>query len=300
MHTSRGDGVASIKRRRHNPSGDGVRKMMTASGCGRLKRGSRIIYMAMASVISAKNQEIVQGDRVNIQSRNSGNDGRNTRHSYVQEEIIEGNNVQNDAINIQITLLTTSSGTAANVQCYNRSEKSHYVRNCPKPRNDFLFANASRMEEIKELSANICLIARIQPTNFDSDAGPSYDFEFLSELNALYEDFVPQKEFSAEQKYFSSSFISSENPSNASSSSSPSETKSTMDKVEKIQRDSIEIQEGGEALMKNRYQELSRMRENIDEEAVLSSERYGWATQIGRKKPAKGLRSQMCSQMFAD
>ncbi|GKB26138.1 hypothetical protein Tco_0865539 [Tanacetum coccineum] len=90
MHTSRGDGVASIKRRRHNPSGDGVRKMMTASGCGRLKRGSRIIYMAMASVISAKNQEIVQGDRVNIQSRNSGNDARNTRHSYVQEEIIEG------------------------------------------------------------------------------------------------------------------------------------------------------------------------------------------------------------------
>ncbi|GJZ60444.1 retrovirus-related pol polyprotein from transposon TNT 1-94 [Tanacetum coccineum] len=115
------------------------------------------------------NQEIVQGDRVNIQSGNSG--------------------------------------TAANVQCYNRSEKSHYARNCPKPRvwdskyfmeqmllakhdkvgvilideqNDFLFANASRMEEIKELSANICLIARIQPTNFDSDAGPSYDFEFLN------------------------------------------------------------------------------------------------------------------------
>ncbi|GJT21266.1 hypothetical protein Tco_0891203 [Tanacetum coccineum] len=47
-------------------------------------------------------------------------------------------------------------------------------------------------------------------------------------LNALYEDFVPQKEFSAEQKYFSSSFISSENSSNASSPSSPSETKPTV------------------------------------------------------------------------
>ncbi|GJV72266.1 hypothetical protein Tco_1492261 [Tanacetum coccineum] len=47
-------------------------------------------------------------------------------------------------------------------------------------------------------------------------------------LNALYEDFVPQKEFSAEQKYFSSSFISSENSSNASSPSSSSETKPTM------------------------------------------------------------------------
>ncbi|GJS82715.1 hypothetical protein Tco_0749256 [Tanacetum coccineum] len=39
-------------------------------------------------------------------------------------------------------------------------------------------------------------------------------------LNALYEDFVPQKEFSVEHKYFSSSFISSENSSNASSLSS--------------------------------------------------------------------------------
>ncbi|GJV94440.1 hypothetical protein Tco_1546017 [Tanacetum coccineum] len=47
-------------------------------------------------------------------------------------------------------------------------------------------------------------------------------------LNALYEDFVPQKEFSAEQKYFSSSFISSKNSSNASSPYSSFETKPTM------------------------------------------------------------------------
>ncbi|GKF23158.1 hypothetical protein Tco_0075480 [Tanacetum coccineum] len=66
--------------------------------------------------------------------------------------------------------------------------KGHYARNFPKPRvrdskyfmeqmllakqdeaeviltdeqNDFLFADASRMEEIEELSANICLMARI-------------------------------------------------------------------------------------------------------------------------------------------
>nr|GEU37385.1 integrase, catalytic region, zinc finger, CCHC-type, peptidase aspartic, catalytic [Tanacetum cinerariifolium] len=47
-------------------------------------------------------------------------------------------------------------------------------------------------------------------------------------LNALYEDFVPQKEFSAEQKYFSSSFISFENSSNASSPYSSFETKPTV------------------------------------------------------------------------
>ncbi|GJT94657.1 hypothetical protein Tco_1090175 [Tanacetum coccineum] len=47
-------------------------------------------------------------------------------------------------------------------------------------------------------------------------------------LNALYEDFVPQKEHSAEQKYFPSSFISSEYSLNASSPYSSSETKPTM------------------------------------------------------------------------
>ncbi|GJS15322.1 hypothetical protein Tco_0409794 [Tanacetum coccineum] len=48
-------------------------------------------------------------------------------------------------------------------------------------KNDFLFADASRMEEIQELSENIYLMARIQPTNFDSDAGSSSDSAFLSE-----------------------------------------------------------------------------------------------------------------------
>ncbi|GJT68443.1 integrase, catalytic region, zinc finger, CCHC-type containing protein [Tanacetum coccineum] len=86
-------------------------------------------------------------------------------------------------------------------------EKGHYACNCPKLRvrdlkyfmeqmllakqdeagviltdeqNDFLFADASRMEEIKELSANIYLMARIQPTNIYSDARPSYNSAFLS------------------------------------------------------------------------------------------------------------------------
>ncbi|GJX51948.1 retrovirus-related pol polyprotein from transposon TNT 1-94 [Tanacetum coccineum] len=45
-------------------------------------------------------------------------------------------------------------------------------------------------------------------------------------LNALYDDFVPQKELSNEQK-FPPSVISSENPSNKSSSDSSSETKPT-------------------------------------------------------------------------
>nr|GEW35195.1 retrovirus-related Pol polyprotein from transposon TNT 1-94 [Tanacetum cinerariifolium] len=94
--------------------------------------------------LDTRNQEIVQCERVKIQSKNSRNDGRNIRCLYVQEEIIEG------------VILTDEQ-------------------------NDFLFADALRMEEIKELSVNICLMARIQPEIFDSDEGPSYDSTFLDE-----------------------------------------------------------------------------------------------------------------------
>ncbi|GKC17092.1 retrovirus-related pol polyprotein from transposon TNT 1-94 [Tanacetum coccineum] len=118
---------------------------------------------------NTRNQAIIQGDRVNIQRRNSGNAGR-------KEEIVEGSNAPNETGNVQRTLQTSSSGNTSTVQCYNCSGKGHYARNCPKPRvqdskyfmeqmllgkqdeagviltdeqNDFLFADASRMEEIK-------------------------------------------------------------------------------------------------------------------------------------------------------
>nr|GEU37384.1 hypothetical protein [Tanacetum cinerariifolium] len=97
------------------------------------------------------------------------------------------------------------------------NEKVHYARNCPKPivwdskyfmeqmllakqdeavviltdkQNDFLFADALQMEEIEKLSENIRLMARIQPTNFDSDEGPSYDYVFLIEVQTPSTSYV--------------------------------------------------------------------------------------------------------------
>ncbi|GKC33302.1 hypothetical protein Tco_1040596 [Tanacetum coccineum] len=89
--------------------------------------------------------------------------------------------------------------------------KGHYASNCLKPRvrdskyfmeqmllakpdeagviltdeqNNFLFVDASRMEEIEELSAIICLMARIQLANNTSDVGPSYDSAFISKVQS--------------------------------------------------------------------------------------------------------------------
>nr|GEV84327.1 hypothetical protein [Tanacetum cinerariifolium] len=83
---------------------------------------------------NTKNQAVIEGDRVNIQSRNSGNAGRNNRHAYVQEEVVEGSN---ETGNVQRTLWNSSLGNTLTVQCYNCSGKGHYERNCPKPRPEF-------------------------------------------------------------------------------------------------------------------------------------------------------------------
>ncbi|GKB55912.1 putative reverse transcriptase domain-containing protein [Tanacetum coccineum] len=109
---------------------------------------------------NTRNQAIIQGDRVNIQSRNSGN--------------------------------------TSTVQCYNCSRKGHYARNCPKPRvrdskyfmeqmllakqdeagviltdehNDFLFVDASRMEEIEELVSDIDKRTKTKPKTTKPSTG---------------------------------------------------------------------------------------------------------------------------------
>ncbi|GJZ72926.1 hypothetical protein Tco_0637072 [Tanacetum coccineum] len=98
--------------------------------------------------------------------------------------------------------------------CNHSAEKGHYARNCPKLRvrdsnyfmeqillekkdevgvilsneqNDFLIADAAQMDEIGELSTNICMMVRIQLANIDSDEGPSYDSAFISKGKGLWD-----------------------------------------------------------------------------------------------------------------
>ncbi|GJX27045.1 hypothetical protein Tco_0233341, partial [Tanacetum coccineum] len=122
---------------------------------------------------------------------------------------LEGSNAPNETGNVQRTLRTSSSGNTSTVQCNNYSgnpvirsltgfarvrDSKYFMEQMllakqdeagvflTDEHNDFLFADASRIEEIEELSANICLMARIQPANNTSDAGPSYDYAFISEV----------------------------------------------------------------------------------------------------------------------
>ncbi|GJU39751.1 retrovirus-related pol polyprotein from transposon TNT 1-94 [Tanacetum coccineum] len=135
----------------------------------------------------------------------------NTRNQAVVQEVVEGMNATNETANVQRIVRTPTPGNTSTGQCYNCGGKEHYARNCPKPRvrdskyfmeqmllakqdeagviltdeqNDFLFADASMMGEIEELSANICLMARIQPANQNSDDEPSYESAFASEVQS--------------------------------------------------------------------------------------------------------------------
>nr|GEV67246.1 hypothetical protein [Tanacetum cinerariifolium] len=107
---------------------------------------------------NTKNQVIIQGDRVNIQRRNSGHYARNCPKPRVQ-----------DSKYFMEQMLLAKQDEAGVILI--------------DEQNDFLFADASRLEEIEDLSANICLMARIQLTNNTSDAGPSYDSAFISKTS---------------------------------------------------------------------------------------------------------------------
>ncbi|GJS34746.1 retrovirus-related pol polyprotein from transposon TNT 1-94 [Tanacetum coccineum] len=132
---------------------------------------------------NTRNQAITQGDRVNIQSRNSGNAGRNNRRAYVQEEIVEGSNAPNET---------------------GRLEKDINAR-----------IVQSQESGLENTSWNKWL--RQNRIKLDNSTANCWTIDY-TQINALYKDLVPQKELSAEQKYFSSSFIPSDKNSNATSS----------------------------------------------------------------------------------
>ncbi|GJS04035.1 retrovirus-related pol polyprotein from transposon TNT 1-94 [Tanacetum coccineum] len=126
------------------------------------QRYSTLTNNRLRSSSNTRNQAVVQADRVNFQSKNVGNDGRIARRSYnVQEETAEGSNVQ--------------------MRLRMDKEIFKLLREMSQM---FSVTTATRKVTmlLEELSVNICMMARIQPANIDSDEGPSYDSAFISEV----------------------------------------------------------------------------------------------------------------------
>ncbi|GJR94952.1 hypothetical protein Tco_0267126 [Tanacetum coccineum] len=88
----------------HNNSEDPLVSAMLLLAKSITQNFSNPTNIRLRASSNTRNQAIIQGDRVNIQSRNSGNTGRNSRRAYVQEEVVEGMNAPKETINIQRTL----------------------------------------------------------------------------------------------------------------------------------------------------------------------------------------------------
>ncbi|GKD86310.1 hypothetical protein Tco_1357464 [Tanacetum coccineum] len=96
---------------------------------------------------NTRNQVGVQADRVDIQSRIVGNSSRYVKRTTGnQGELAENRNVQKE----------TRNGN-----------------------NDFLLTDTFEIIELEDLSANICMMARIQQVDNIFEDGPSYDSAFI-------------------------------------------------------------------------------------------------------------------------
>ncbi|GJS24022.1 hypothetical protein Tco_0452654 [Tanacetum coccineum] len=121
---------------------------------------------------NTRNQAIVQADRVDIQSKIVGNDGRYARRSSgTQGEPADNGNVQKETRNGNYFL--------EQMLLAEKDEAGIILTN---EQHDFLLVDAFEIEELEDLRANICMMARIQQAYSDSEDGPSYDFAFISEV----------------------------------------------------------------------------------------------------------------------
>ncbi|GKD84416.1 hypothetical protein Tco_1355570 [Tanacetum coccineum] len=135
---------------------------------------------------NTRNQAIVQADRVDIQSKNVGNSGKFVRRTTVNHEDVA--EFQEPRLILGMVLMFNVITLMLNVIMLKTVEAK----------------DASKVEELEELCANVCMMARIQQANCDSDKGPIYDFDFVSEVSDPSMNFINESYLKSdhEQMYY--------------------------------------------------------------------------------------------------
>ncbi|GKE13646.1 hypothetical protein Tco_1421223, partial [Tanacetum coccineum] len=156
----------------------------------------------LRSSLNIRNQAVMQADTVHIQSRNVGNEGRIAKRSYnTQEESTKSSNVQKETGNCPNLRVRDSKYFREQMLPAKKDEAGVILSN---EQNDFLFTDAAQMKGIEELSANICMMAKIQQTHTDFDEEPSYDSAFIREEQKPLTSFMNLlfSKSDHEQKYY--------------------------------------------------------------------------------------------------
>ncbi|GJR11021.1 retrovirus-related pol polyprotein from transposon TNT 1-94 [Tanacetum coccineum] len=132
---------------------------------------------------NTRNQAVVQDGRVDIQTKNTsygGNGNRNARRQNRNQAFNARNrNVDNNQI-VQHVPQTKSTPGKANVQCYNCNEKSHYARDCQKPR----VRDAKYFREQMLLAMKVEAESNLNNGENDFMLDTSYGEKIMEELTA--------------------------------------------------------------------------------------------------------------------
>ncbi|GJX47626.1 retrovirus-related pol polyprotein from transposon TNT 1-94 [Tanacetum coccineum] len=151
--------------------------------------------------------------RVDIQTKKAGYGGNGNKNAGRQNRNqafnAENRNDERNQI-VQRVPRTELTPRKINVQCYSCNDKGHYARDCQKPsvrdakyfreqmllamkdeagsnlnneENDFMLDTSYGEETMKELTAAVMLMARIQPADGNAETVPSYDAKADIEVN---------------------------------------------------------------------------------------------------------------------
>ncbi|GJW09311.1 hypothetical protein Tco_1575138 [Tanacetum coccineum] len=147
------------------------------------QRYSTLTNNRLHSSSNTRNQAVVQADRVNIQSKNVGNNGRMARRSYnIQDESAESNNVQKETENVQRNLQTSSNGNDSKyfMEQMLLAKKDEAGVILSNEQNVFLLADAAKMEEFEELNRD--KIRALEKERYDLQSNVSEQRKHVFEL----------------------------------------------------------------------------------------------------------------------
>ncbi|GKC68264.1 retrovirus-related pol polyprotein from transposon TNT 1-94 [Tanacetum coccineum] len=132
--------------------------------------------------LNIRNQAVIQDGRVDMQTKNAGYGGNGNRNSGTQNrnQAFNAGNRNDDRNQIKPRVRDAKYFREQMLLAMKDEARS----NLKDEENDFMLDNSYGDDTLKEPTAAVIMMARIQPANDNADSEPSYDVNVVSEVNA--------------------------------------------------------------------------------------------------------------------